>query len=53
MAKINGIVFQAFEYKFKHVTDGTSKTYMVGEKYLMPEEYYVVPGMRPVYREHR
>ena len=45
--KTNGVVFQAFEYKSKHITDGLSNTYMVGEKYLMPEEYYLVPGVRP------
>ncbi|HEY3393869.1 MAG TPA: DUF1559 domain-containing protein [Lacipirellulaceae bacterium] len=37
--KINGLAFQAVEYELKHVTDGTSKTYMVGEKYLRPESY--------------
>jgi hypothetical protein len=47
MTKINGVVFQAYEYKLKHITDGTSKTYMVGEKYLTPVAYYLVPGTRP------
>ncbi len=37
--KINGVAFQAVEYELKDVTDGTSKTYMVGEKYLRPESY--------------
>jgi prepilin-type N-terminal cleavage/methylation domain-containing protein len=39
LTKIHGIVFQAVEYKLSQVTDGTSKTYMVGEKYLQPEFY--------------
>jgi prepilin-type N-terminal cleavage/methylation domain-containing protein len=43
MTKIRGVVFQAYEYNLRQVTDGTSKTYMVGEKYLMPEEYSVSP----------
>lgn len=50
MEKINGVVFQAYEYKLKQITDGTSKTYMVGEKYLMPEAYFFVPGTRPIIR---
>jgi hypothetical protein len=45
--KIHGVVFQAVEYKFKDITDGTSKTYMIGEKYLMPECYSLAPGERP------
>jgi hypothetical protein len=44
MTKINGIVFQAFEYNLKSVTDGTGKTYMVGEKYLTPDAYDLAPG---------
>src|SRR4051794_13812139 len=44
MTKINGIVFQAFEYNLKNVTDGTGKTYMVGEKYLTPDAYDLAPG---------
>jgi prepilin-type N-terminal cleavage/methylation domain-containing protein len=47
MYKINGVVFQAYEYKLKQVTDGSSKTYMVGEKYLMPNAYWLDPGTRP------
>ena len=39
MTKINGIVFQAFEYDIKDVTDGTAQTYLVGEKYLTPDRY--------------
>ena len=37
--QINGVLFQAVEYDLKDVTDGSSKTYMVGEKYLRPESY--------------
>ncbi len=48
MEKVNGVVFQAYEFKMKHITDGTSKTYMVGEKYLMPEAYFLIPGTRPI-----
>ena len=44
---IHGIVFQALEYNFKHVTDGTAKTFMMGEKYIMPEAYSLSPGERP------
>ena len=39
MDMMNGIVFQATEYKLKDVTDGTAKTFMVGEKYLTPSAY--------------
>jgi prepilin-type N-terminal cleavage/methylation domain-containing protein len=39
MSMIRGIVYQAWEYKLKDVTDGTAKTYLVGEKYLRPEAY--------------
>lgn len=44
LAKIHGMAFQAVEYNVKGVTDGTSKTYMVGEKYLMPDAYNLSPG---------
>jgi prepilin-type N-terminal cleavage/methylation domain-containing protein len=36
---INGVVFQRSEINFKHITDGTGNTYMVGEKWMMPEHY--------------
>ena len=39
MEMINGIVYQAFEYNLKQVTDGTAQTYMIGEKHLRPESY--------------
>jgi hypothetical protein len=47
MTRIRGVVFQAYEYKLKQINDGTGKTYMVGEKYLMPEEYSLAPGEKP------
>lgn len=37
--RAHGVVFQRSEVKLGQVTDGTSHTYMVGEKYLMPEHY--------------
>jgi prepilin-type N-terminal cleavage/methylation domain-containing protein len=36
---IDGVVFQRSEVKFSKITDGTSATYMVGEKWLMPQHY--------------
>ncbi len=47
MTKIHGIVYQAYEYKFKQITDGTAKTYMVGEKYLTPDWYSLDPSIQP------
>jgi hypothetical protein len=47
MTKIRGVVFQAYEFKIKQITDGTANTYMVGEKYLMPEEYSLGPDDLP------
>jgi hypothetical protein len=35
----NGITFHVSEVKIGQIEDGTSKTLMVGEKYLMPEFY--------------
>ncbi len=34
-----GVVFGRSEVNFRHVTDGTSNTYMVGEKYMSTDEY--------------
>jgi prepilin-type N-terminal cleavage/methylation domain-containing protein len=34
-----GISFTGAEIEFKHIVDGTSKTYMVGEKFLDPDAY--------------
>jgi hypothetical protein len=39
MNMVGGIVYQAWEYNLKNVTDGTAQTYLVGEKYLMPDRY--------------
>ena len=36
---LTGVVFQRSEINFKHITDGTANTYMVGEKYLEPKFY--------------
>jgi prepilin-type N-terminal cleavage/methylation domain-containing protein len=35
----NGIVFQASEIRMAQILDGTSKTAMIGEKYLNPDRY--------------
>jgi len=37
--ELNGISFQRSEVAIKHVTDGTSTTYLCGEKYLSPLDY--------------
>jgi prepilin-type N-terminal cleavage/methylation domain-containing protein len=34
-----GIVFERSRVKLRDVTDGTSSTYMIGEKYLNPDQY--------------
>jgi prepilin-type N-terminal cleavage/methylation domain-containing protein/prepilin-type processing-associated H-X9-DG protein len=34
-----GIAYFASEVRLKHITDGLSKTYCVGEKYLSPDHY--------------
>jgi hypothetical protein len=36
---MTGISFQRSEIAVQHVTDGTSNTYLVGEKYLNPDNY--------------
>ena len=36
---MNGISFERSLIEFRHITDGTSTTYMIGEKYLDPEHY--------------
>jgi prepilin-type N-terminal cleavage/methylation domain-containing protein len=38
--EFNGIVFCGSEVKLKHIKDGTSHTYAVGERYLDPARYY-------------
>lgn len=37
--EFTGVSFQRSEIKFQHVEDGTSHTYLCGEKYLNPENY--------------
>lgn len=37
--EINGISFERSEIATQHITDGTSKTYLCGEKYLNPLDY--------------
>jgi prepilin-type N-terminal cleavage/methylation domain-containing protein len=36
---LTGIVFERSRVRLRDVTDGTSSTYMIGEKYLNPDEY--------------
>lgn len=38
-SQANGIVYSGSTVSMAHVRDGTSNTYMVGEKYLMPDGY--------------
>ena len=35
----NGISYQRSEVRLRDISDGTSNTYMVGEKYLNPDQY--------------
>lgn len=35
----NGIIFARSEFTLKQITDGTTKTYLVGEKHLDPNHY--------------
>jgi prepilin-type N-terminal cleavage/methylation domain-containing protein len=35
----NGIIYTRSEFRFRHITDGTSQTFMVGEKYVNPAHY--------------
>ena len=39
MTGSNGLVFQRSEVRLAKIQDGTSKTYLVGEKYLNPDSY--------------
>ncbi len=35
-----GIAYLRSEVKMRHISDGTSNTYLIGEKYLGPDEYF-------------
>jgi prepilin-type N-terminal cleavage/methylation domain-containing protein len=37
--RYTGVSFQRSEIGFKQITDGSSQTYLIGEKYLDPQEY--------------
>jgi len=37
--RFSGVVFERSEISLKRISDGTSKTYFAGEKYLDPEHY--------------
>lgn len=39
VSKVNGIVYLRSEIAVASITDGTSNTYLFGEKYLKPESY--------------
>lgn len=39
-ATLTGVCFERSQVKFKDITDGASNTYMTGEKYLNPANYY-------------
>jgi hypothetical protein len=40
MSAANGVAAQRSRVKICEITDGTSNTYLVGEKYLNPDAYY-------------
>lgn len=37
---LQGVTYQRSQIELKHITDGTSNTYLVGEKYMNPDYYY-------------
>lgn len=37
--RLTGVSFQRSEVGFQHIVDGSSKTYLCGERYLNPEHY--------------
>ncbi|MBN2212093.1 MAG: DUF1559 domain-containing protein [Sedimentisphaerales bacterium] len=39
-AEVNGIIYAGSEIKVVDIVDGTSCTYLLGEKYLTPDNYY-------------
>lgn len=36
---VTGVCFQHSEIAIRHISDGTSRTFLIGEKYLNPENY--------------
>lgn len=43
-ARANGVTLQVSEIRLGQIEDGTSKTVMVGEKYLTPDQYFTGAG---------
>ena len=41
LSKITGIIYSCSETKMGEVRDGTSNTYLIGEKYMQPENYEI------------
>ena len=39
-ANANGVIFAGSEVSMAQVSDGTSNTYLIGEKYVAPDHYY-------------
>ena len=44
---IQGVGYQYTEFNLKHITDGTTNTYLVGEKFLNPD-FYVAGEISPL-----